>query len=154
MILRRLAIIGGVLLLVGAFLAGYWPEHQRNQALEARVATLEQQLAAARGELRIGRLLGDLLNLMQVASQQDYGQAQALSSRFFDGVREEAAAASDGRSKDALAATLKLRDAVTAALTRADPAVMLTLTEIENRLRLALGYPVAPAGTQAAAPGG
>jgi hypothetical protein len=142
MILRRMAIALGVVLVGVAFLAGYWPEHRRNQALNVRVAALDQQLAAARAELGVNRLLGELLNLTQLVSQQDYGQAQAMSSRFFDGVRAEAAANSEARFRDALRAILQLRDSVTAGLTRADPTTIAALGEIQHRLRAALRYPV------------
>lgn len=142
MIVRRIAVAVGIVLLAAAFLAGYVPQRRENQALEVRVAALEQQLAAARAELGVNRLLGELLNLTQLVSQQDYGQAQVASSRFFDGVRSETAANSEARFRDALGAILPLRDSVTAALTRADPATMTTLADVEHRLRAALRYPV------------
>jgi hypothetical protein len=142
MVLKRIALALGIVLLGAAFLAGYWPEHRRNQALEASLATLGQELTAARAELGVARLLGELLNVTQLVSQQDFGQAQAMCSRFFDGVRAEAAANPDTRFRDALAAILQLRDSVTAGLTRADPTTIVTLSEIQQRLRAALRYPV------------
>jgi hypothetical protein len=149
--LRRIAIVAGLILLGAVYLAGYWPEHQQNRALEARVAALQEQLSRTRADLHVARLLGEALNLGQLVSRQDYGEAQAASTRFFDGVRNEAAASPDVRVKDALNATLELRDSVTASLTKADPAVAATLGQIQDRLRTALGYPVPAAGPKATA---
>ena len=140
----RIAVLAGIALVAAAFIGGYWPTHQQAVALEARLVSAESELTTARAGLRVSSLLGDLLNLTQLVAQQDFGQAQTMSSRFFDAVRAEATASPDPRLRDALGAVLQQRDAVTASLTRADPSTLVTLTDIQRSLRRALGYPVAP----------
>ena len=73
-----------------AYLVGYWPEHQGRKALEGQVASLQVELAEAQARVRLGGLLGQILAAEDAVFAQNYGQAQALSSKFFDAVRAEA----------------------------------------------------------------
>jgi hypothetical protein len=130
----------------GAYLYGWWPQRERRLAAEARVASLERELAAAQSRVRLAELHGQLLGLIDVVSEKNYGQAQALSTRFFDAARAEAGRTSEAAHRAALEAILAMRDAVTAALTQGDPASLAQLHDAESRLRRALGYPLpAPA---------
>ena len=124
-----------------AYLVGYWPERQRRQALEGQVASLQVQLAEAQARVRLGDLLGQLLAAKDAVSAQNYGEAQALSSRFFDAVRAETARTAAGAFKDALEKVIPMRDPVTASLTRGDPQALTLLQEAETRVRNALGFP-------------
>lgn len=123
-----------------AYLVGYWPEHQRRRALEGQVATLQLQLAEAQARVRLGDLLGQLLAAKDAVSAQNYGQAQALSSKFFDAVRAESATAT-GTFKDALDKVVPMRDPVTASLTRGDPQALTLLQDAESQVRNALWFP-------------
>jgi len=134
-----------VVLLAGlAYLAGYWPEHQRRQALEGQVASLQVQLAEAQARVRLGGLLGQLLAAEDAVSAQNYGQAQALSSAFFDAVRAEVARTAAGTFKDPLEKVVGMRDPVTASLTRGDPQALTLLRDAETLVRNALGFPRPP----------
>lgn len=136
-------ITGIVVLLIGlAYVGGYWPEHQRRVALEADVATLREQLAESQARVRMGRLLGEVLNIREAVVTLNYGQAQELASRFFDSVRAEASATPVAAFKAALEAVLQTRDQVTAALARGDQTVGESLRRSESQLREALGYPI------------
>ena len=140
---RSVAIIA-VVVIGGIYFAGYLPEHQQRTAAETQARMLEQRLAAAEARIRMGELLGQALSIREVTMRQNYGQAQDLSSSFFDRVRSEAADTPDSVFRDALNELLAKRDAVTAALTKAEPGVNDTLHAIELRLRLALGYALPP----------
>ena len=68
--MRKVLVVLVVLLIAGAFVAGYWP--QRERLIEAQAETVEarRQLAEARTELdeaeakaRLGRLFGQFLAL-------------------------------------------------------------------------------------------
>ena len=137
---RYFAIL--VIVLAGlAYLVGYWPEHQRRQALEGQIASLQVQLAEAQARVRLGGLLGQLLAAEDAVSAQNYGQAQALSSEFFDAVRAEATRTAGGSSEDAFEALLGMRDPVTASLTRGDPQSLTLLRGAETLVRNTLGFP-------------
>jgi len=131
-----------VIVLAGlAYLVGYWPEHQRRQALEGECTSLRVQLAEAQARVRLGGLLGQLLAAEDAVSAQNYGQAQALLSKFFDAVRAEATRTAAGSFNDALEKVDRMRDPVTASLTRGDPQALTLLRDAETLLRNALGFP-------------
>jgi hypothetical protein len=141
---KRIVAIAAVVVIGGAFLAGYLPERRQRTAAELQVRMLQEKLAAAEARGRMGEFLGHALTVKEVTMRQNYGQAQELSSSFFNGVRAEAAATPDGGFRDALNEVLARRDSVTAALTKADPGVIEILHMIELRLRRALGYTLPP----------
>jgi hypothetical protein len=136
-----------VIVLAGlAYLVGYWPEHQQREALEAQVHSLQGDLAESQARVRIGGLLGQLLALEDSVSAQNYGQAQAFSSKFFDAVRAEATRAAAPGVKEALEKVVRMRDPVTASLTRGDPQALTLLRDAEALVRnpLALPSPATP----------
>lgn len=141
---KRIVAIVGVVLMGGAYLAGYLPEHRLRTEADTRGRMLEERLAAAEARTRMGELLGEVLTVKVVTMRQNYGQAQDLSSSFFDRVRSEAARTPDSTFRDALNEVLAGRDSVTAAVTKAEPGVTEILHTVELRLRRALGYSLPP----------
>jgi len=136
-------IVGMVVLVVGlAYVAGYWPEHRRRVALEVDAESLRERLADSEARVRVGRLLGEALNIREAVGSLNYGNAQQLSSTFFDGVRAEASITPVAPFKTALDAVLQARDEVTAALARGDQAALEPLRRSELQLREVLGYPI------------
>jgi hypothetical protein len=138
-----------VLLVAGAFLAGWWPQRERHARAEAESAECRRQLAEARTALgqaearaRLGRLFGRFLALEDAVASGNYGEARALSSPFFDLVRDEAAKTTDAAVRASLDAVLARRDTVTAGLARAEASVRDVLVPIGRDLRRALGYPM------------
>jgi hypothetical protein len=148
---RKVVAVLVVLLIALAFVAGYWPQHRglvhaQADAAEARrqLAETRSQLAAAEVKARLGRLFGQYLALHDAVASGNYGEAQALSSPFFDAVRGEVTKGPDPTARTALDAILMRRDTVTAGLARGDSSVREVLVPIERELRRALGYPVPP----------
>jgi hypothetical protein len=141
---KRIGAIVALVLIGAAFLVGFLPERRLRLAAEQQSRTAEERLAEAETRIRIGQLLGDALMLKEVTSRQNYGQAQTLSSGFFDRVRETAADTRANAYRDALTDLLAKRDTVTASLAKGDPTVIEILRTIEVRLRRALGYPLPP----------
>jgi type II secretory pathway pseudopilin PulG len=145
---KKLLVVLVVLLVAAAFVAGYWPERQRLVQAQAEATELRSQLAEARSQLaeaeakgRLGRLFGQFLALQDAVSTGNYGEAQTLSSAFFDRVRDEEGRA-DASVRAALDAVMLRRDAVTAGLARGEGSVREVLVPVERELRRALGYPV------------
>lgn len=141
---KRIGAIVALVLIGAAFLVGFLPERRLRLAAEQQSRTAEERLAEAETRIRIGQLLGEVLALKEVTSRQNYGQAQALSSSFFDRVRETAADTRANTFRDVLTDLLAKRDTVTASLAKGDPTVIEILRTIEVRLRQALGYPLPP----------
>jgi hypothetical protein len=90
----------------------------------------------------VGRLLGEVLNIREAVGSLNYGNAQQLSSAFYDSVRAEASITPVAAFKTALEAVLQVRDEVTAALARGDQAALEPLRRSELQLRKVLGYPI------------
>jgi hypothetical protein len=143
---KRIVFGVAVVLLAAAYLAGYWPERQRRTALQQEVEALRGQVADADARARVSSLLGDLLYLTEAVAVMNYGQAQDLSSSFFDRVQRESASMAETRFATVLDDIHRQRDAVTAALARGDATVLQPLRRAQLLLREALGYPVPPAG--------
>lgn len=141
-------LVVAAVLLMAAYVAGYWPQRGRLGALEGEKAQLQKRVDAAEAKVRAGELLGELLTLKETVQEMNYGQARGLSSPFFDHVRAESAQTADPGLKQALDGIQQYRDAVTVGLTQGDPAALNHLREAERRLRAALGYP-APAAAAA-----
>jgi hypothetical protein len=148
---RKALTVLVVLLVAAAFFAGYWPQREKlvllqAEAAEARRALSESQsqLAAAEEKARLGRVFGQFLALHDAVAAGNFGEAQPLSSSFFDQARDEAAKTSDATARTALDAVTMRRDAVTAGLARGEGSVREILVPIERELRRALGYPAAP----------
>lgn len=133
------AVLGFVVVLTAAaYLAGYWPERQRRVALEAEVAILRPQLVEAQAKARLAVLLDDLLTLTEAVASLNYGQAQELSSEFFDRVQAESAGAVPATLATALSAVAQHRDEVTATLARGDASALDPLRQTQLQLRQAL----------------
>jgi hypothetical protein len=138
---KQIGAIAVIVLIGVAYLAGYIPEQRARAAAEARAQAAEARAAALEGRVRLGQLLGEVLALKEVVARQNYGQAQELSSAFFDRVRSAEAQPGEPAFAAVLTDVAGRRDAITAALAKADPAAIETLQAIEDRLRDALGYP-------------
>ena len=143
---KRIAAVAAIVLAAAAFMAGYIPEHQLRMTAEQETVTLRERLRDTEARVRMGQLLGQVLSLREVVIRQNYGQAQDLSSTFFNSVRTEATATPLSEFRDVLNEVLSRRDAITASLTKADPAVGEMLHVIEVRMRGALGYSLPPEG--------
>jgi type II secretory pathway pseudopilin PulG len=158
--MRKVLAVLIVLLIAGAFAAGYWPERQRASraqaeatALRAQLSEAQARLAAAEAKARLGRLFGQLLALQDAVASGNFGEAQTFSSAFFDGVLEESRTTDAAEVRAALDAVLTRRDTVTAGLARGEGSVSTVLAPIERDLRRALGYPVPPPSPSARAAG-
>jgi len=127
--------------IVAAFVAGYWPEHQRRIAAEAESEAVRRRVSSLEDRVRAAQLHGELLNLIDAVEAMNFGEAQSRSSSFFDRVRAEAGRTQDLRLRSVLDEILTRRDSVTSALTRGDAAVAATLAEAERALRQRVSAP-------------
>ena len=134
--------IAGLVVVALAYIAGYWPQHQRLTDAQAQLQETQNRLAVAEGRIRLGEVLGQLFRLSDAVAARNYGEAATLSSSFFDSVRVEASRADKPDVIATLQAILNTRDQVTTAIAGMDPSLSTVLKEQERALRLALGYPV------------
>jgi hypothetical protein len=137
--MKRVVAAAVIVVVLGAFMAGYWPQRRQVTVLETEVSTLRDHVADLEARNRAAALLGELLNLMDAVTRKDYGQAQQLSSTFFDRVRAESGTTLSS-FRPGLLSVLGSRDAITSALARGDQQVSEQLQAIQLKLRVTLGY--------------
>lgn len=133
--MKKLALILGLVLLIAAYVGGYWPQRQKLQEAEKNNAQASQQLAAAQTVVHVTRLENDLVSLVDQTQNQNYGEAQKLSSRFFDDLRAELDRSPNASYRQTLETIFARRDTVISGLTRADAATIGPLRQSLNEIR-------------------
>ena len=133
--MKKIVFIFGILLLVGAYLGGYWPQRQKVHEAEKKSAQAIQELTSAQAVVRITRLENDLISLVDLTQNQNYGEAQKLSSRFFDDLRSELDHSPNAPYRQTLETIFARRDAVTSGLTRGDAATIGPLRQSLDEIR-------------------
>jgi hypothetical protein len=124
-----------VVLVIWAFLLGYWPQKKQVQAIEQENTQLKKDLASSQALGRISRLQSELLVLIEQTEGQNYGEAQKLSNSFFDEIRKEIDRDKSAPYASKLEAILARRDAITAGLARAEAPTIGVLRQSLTDLR-------------------
>ena len=132
--MRRLVVIIGLLLIVAAYVFGFWPQYQDARQARMELQSVNGQMHQAQARLALCVLQQRLLALIQQASAKNYGDAATLSTQFFNQVSEESRRQTDPGVKAKLSSILKQRDAVTSDLAKADPASVTLLNGIESTM--------------------
>jgi len=65
----------------------FWPQHRRLAESQGQVRSLQERLTSAESRVRLGEILGQLLQLSDAVRAKNFGQAATLSSAFFDPVK-------------------------------------------------------------------
>jgi hypothetical protein len=133
--MRKIMLLVIVVLVIWAFLLGYWPQRKQAQALEQENIQIKNQLASADALGRIARLENELLVLIEQTEGQNYGEAQKLSNSFFDEVRKEIDRDKGAPNVSKLEAILARRDAITAGLARAEAPTIGALRQSLTEMR-------------------
>ena len=136
----RVVLVAGIVLIAGAYVLGMWPERQRFTEAQTQLEAARLQLSGAEARVRLGEILGQLLTLSDAVGSLNYGDAATQASAYFDRVTAEARLADSPDTRQVLERIQQTRDLVTAALARAEPAILDTLREQQVALRRALGY--------------
>ncbi|MGH9735391.1 MAG: hypothetical protein ACRD8A_12480 [Candidatus Acidiferrales bacterium] len=126
--LRRILIV--IVLMGLSFGGGYWYAHAQWSAAKAKSSALSTQLAQANVKIALYRLQDQLLTLVQETANQNYGDASAVSTKFFDDLLTEIAQTTDPSLRSPLQSIQNQRDAVTAGLAKADPKVHELLVQL------------------------
>ena len=133
--MRKILLLAIVVLVIWAFLLGYWPQHKQALAVEQENTQLKNQLASAEALGRVARLENQLLVLIEQTEGQNYGEAQKLSNSFFDDMRKEIERDKGGGYISKLEAILARRDAITAGLARAEAPTLGALRQSLTEMR-------------------
>jgi type II secretory pathway pseudopilin PulG len=141
--MKRAGIIIGIVLIGIAYVLGFWPQYQKVQKSRQQLEMVNIQLAGLQAQVGLYRLQHDLLAVTRQTNQKNYGQASALSTKFFDAVRDELPRQIDPKVKTALQSILQQRDAVTSALAKGDPGAPGLLQPLEDTMFQVLSEPIA-----------
>ena len=133
--MRKFLLLIVVVLVIWAFLLGYWPQHKQAQAIEQENVQIKNQLASSEALGRIARLQNQLLVLIEQTEGQNYGEAQKLSNSFFDEVRKEIDRDKGAPYASKLETILARRDAITAGLARAEAPTIGALRQSLTEMR-------------------
>ncbi|HEY6181497.1 MAG TPA: hypothetical protein VIW67_04575 [Terriglobales bacterium] len=133
--MRKIMLLVIVVLVIWAFLLGYWPQRKQVQAIEQENVQLKAELASSQALGRIARLQNGLLVLIEQTEAQNYGEAQKLSNSFFDDVRKEIDRDKGAPYLAKLETILARRDAVTAGLAKAEAPTIGALRQSLTEMR-------------------
>ena len=133
--MRKIMLLVVVVLVIWAFLLGYWPQKKQVQAIEQENVQLKAELASSQALGRIAHLQNELLILIEQTEAQNYGEAQKISNSFFDDVRKEIDRDKGAPYLAKLEAIHARRDAVTAGLAKAEAPTVGALRQSLTEMR-------------------
>jgi hypothetical protein len=142
--MKRFIFLLVLVLIAGAYLAGYLPERRRLDQAQRNLRATEAKLADAQNQVRLYALESRLSRLVEIVRDRNYGDAAKLSSDFFDALRAEISATGKDEVKSALGAVLAMRDSVTSKLAMGDASVLDELRQAMSHLRPLAEAPDAP----------
>jgi hypothetical protein len=129
---RSIALV--VLLLVVAFLLGFFPQYLRARRIEQQLQESGQQLAQCRLQNELSQVR-DLSSMMYFeTTRKNYGVAGGYASQFFDRTQSVANTVQDAKLGNALREVLNSRDPVTAGLAQGDPGVLSELQAVLGKI--------------------
>lgn len=130
---KKLQMIGGALILAASLIGFVWVSlknqslnhqlRQKEQALAEQTSDFQKQQAASQEKLRLAELNNQLGMLMIMTQEKNFGEARALSTQFFNGLRQFTQDTQDNSLREKLMAILDRRDEITADLTTANAGV-------------------------------
>jgi hypothetical protein len=145
--MRRLGFVLLAALLVVVYVVGYWPPHSQLQKTQTSLQSVSSQLADAQARLQIYSLSDRLVRLIDKVDEKNFGDAQKLSSEFFDQAGAEMTRTNDEHRKSVLQSILGKRDAVTAGLANGASATAEVLHQCLVELRSLVDAVSVPSST-------
>lgn len=132
--MKKVLFLIVLILFIGFYIAGYWPQHEQVTQLQHDNAYLHQQVSAAQSAAYMCQLENEMLNLLDQAKAQNYGNAQKLAGQFFNDLQKEISRVPNAPYTPTLQNIQSNRDAVIASLARADASTVATLQQDMNQL--------------------
>jgi len=128
-----------VLVLMGlSFGGGFWWQHNKTDSVRSRLQAANAQLATDQATIRLCKLQQQLLSLVDDTANKNYGDAAALSTKFFNDLSAEAPNATEPQVKSVMQSILGKRDQVIGDLAKGDPASHDLFVQMSNNFHQAL----------------
>jgi predicted negative regulator of RcsB-dependent stress response len=128
--MKRIGLVVILLLLVLAYVAGYWPYHKKVVEMQKASVWFDTRVWQLESSLRLYRLQSQLVTLVQETEKKNYANAAELSTKFFNTLSGAVPLAASPAPRASLQTILNQRDAVTAALAKGDPAALDLLKQM------------------------
>lgn len=112
--------IVGLVLVVAAFLGGFVPQHKSLSEARSQIASLQQQLAGERQARTFADFRNETALLYTDISKSNYSAAGDRATKLFTGLQQFTYQA-PAPLKQKLENVLQSRDAIVAAIAKADP---------------------------------
>lgn len=132
--MKKYLVIFGAVLIVAAYLVGYWPAKSRLAEANRTLLAVQSQLAQREQVLRIYRLQDQVLSIGDYLEDKNYGQAQKASTEFFDDARAASVELQRTEMRSSLDRILQKRDDLTGAISRIDPKAINIVRELRTEL--------------------
>ena len=134
-------LIGAVVIAALAFVAGYWPQHQKYLNAIGDLRTADIQLIEVRAHERIYHLENMMLQVLDHTAHKEYKEAQNLTTRFFIEVRADIARPDMSKFRSELQQIIDMSDIIESALQKEDPASRDVLRGVMQQLTRMVGPP-------------
>jgi hypothetical protein len=127
-----------LILMALSFGGGFWWEHGKMEAAQHKLDAANSQLKQTTAAVRLCALQDQMLTMLEDTANKNYGDAAAVSTKFFDAIPAEISQANQPYVKSALQSILAQRDQLTGELAKADPAAHDLLAQISATLHHAV----------------
>jgi hypothetical protein len=131
---RTAIVIASVVLILAAFLAGFWPQYQRAGQFESELATQRERVRILEANQRLAAAAHLASAMFLESSKLNYGVASEMAGEFFSRVRTLIGEATDPTVRHELEEIAAKRDSVVAALAKGDAAVQTDMRDILQRM--------------------
>ncbi len=127
-------LMGTVVIAALAFVACYWPQHQKYLDAIGDLHTADEQLIKARADQRIYHLENTMLQVLNHTAHKEYKEAQSLTTQFFIEVRAVMARPDMSKFHSELQQILDKSDIIESALGKEDQASRDVLRGVVQQL--------------------
>jgi hypothetical protein len=104
-----------------AFVAGYWPQHQKYLNAVEDWRSADKQMMEARASLRVYYLENIMLQVLDRTAHKEYEEARSLTTKFFVEVRADMARPDMSKFHSELQQIMDKSDIIESALEKEDP---------------------------------
>lgn len=130
----RNLLIGAAVLCIAAFLLGFIPQFRRASGFQDALHAREERIAQLERDVQLAKIRDTAGLLYLELTRSNYGVAAPQASALFDQLRQVAGNESYSSLRGEFEKILAQRDSVVANIAKSDPAAMVSVRDIVERL--------------------
>ncbi len=136
--MRKPLVAGGVIVLIGAFLAGFWPQWSARRSAERELAQARATLADSQRRLSVCGLRTRLLTIVMAGQARNFGIAAEQAQRLINDLDALVAATVDPSLRSAFESARPKAKQMADIAQRLDPQVPDDLSRVASELAAVL----------------